>query len=312
MRQNEIVQTILYNGFLHQQQNHLYIIVADQLLQQRTLYKWYIKLHTCQARTGMNVCNECATCLQVEHDNYVNNIVVRRVEEKKSIGIEAVADLQRIFKTTSHLAAERFFCIEEADILTLQAVNSVLKFLEEPQGQTIGFLFTTNEAKLLPTIRSRGQLLRLVPVADEEQTARVVKKITNKTRQEGAIFLLTHGYDEKMVLKQVPIMYELIHSFLVQLSAGVAPIVAQIGLEEFAKKTKTSTMILELLLHILGVYLKDEGERIAEPKIASFFAQYSGKIYMAAAHALEKKRYHVSASMLLTSFSLELSEQMRE
>jgi len=308
---NQIAKTILYNGFATGQQNHLYIVVGDSLEQQRTLYKWFIKLHICERRSEWRVCNTCTRCLQVEHNNYINNIVVARDEDKKSIGIDALHELQAAFVTTSHIHAERFFCIEEAETLTVQAINSILKFLEEPQGNTIGFLFTTNETKLLPTIRSRGQLLRLLPAEDEEQRHRIGKKIADPSLRVAARFLLSLGYEEKTVLKQTPLLNEVVRSFVETLARGVPPIVAQIELEAFVKKTKSGTMALEFLTHYIDSCLKDDVVETNED-IRLFLTKFGHSVYIAAANALENKRYHFGNSMLLTDFSLRLTEEISE
>jgi len=306
----QVAKTILYNGFARGKQNHLYIVVGSSLEAQRALYEWYVQLHTCAARTDDVVCRKCQACVQVAHHNYVNSVVVQRASDRKSIGLDAIADLQAAFVTTAQLDSARFFCIEEAQSLTVQAMNSVLKFLEEPQGQTIGFLFTTSETKLLATIRSRGQIIRLLAREDEAQAARLAKKLTDPLYVAAAQFLLNVGYEEKVVLKQVPSLFELIFSFLNDLAEGSAPIIAQIALENFAKKTKTATMGLEFLLYVLESYLKDNTTFAVDQSLAHFLSLHAHDLYIVAYQAVDKKRYHVSISTLLTDFSLLLTDRL--
>jgi hypothetical protein len=310
MIEAQVAKTILYNGFVRDKQNHLYIVVGASLHAQRALYEWYVSLHACTARDGDTVCGHCQACVQIAHHTYVNSIIVQRPTERKSIGLEAIADLQATFVTTSQLAGTRFFCIEEAETLTVQAMNSVLKFLEEPQGATIGFLFTTSETKLLATIRSRGQVLRLLPSVDRTQTVRVAKKLPDAFEQTAAQVLLSAGYEEKVVIKQVPALHALSLTFLRELAGGSAPIVAQIALENFVKKTKTTTMVLEFLLYLLESYIKDERALTVEPLLSQFLTTHAAAIYIAAYQAVDNKRYHVSMSTLLTDFSLRLTDSL--
>jgi len=301
-----MTQTILYNGFEEQQQNHLYIIVSNNLKQQRELYNWYLKLHACAERTGHMVCNTCASCRQIDNGNYINNTIVQRHEDRARIGLDVIADLQETFSTKAHIHGARFFCIEEAERLTVQAMNSVLKFLEDPQGHTIGFLFTTNESKLLPTIRSRGQILRLVGCIDAEQERRVAKKLPTTIMQTAAHVLLLNGHDERIVIKQVPLLYDVLTGFFGKLSRGVSPIVAQMEMEAISKKTKTGTMVLEMLVHVLECFLKDDALPDIDDADLVFVARQWHNMYLAAYEALDKKRYHFGASMLFTTFSLDL------
>ena len=308
---NIIAQDVLYNSFVKQQQNHLYILVAPSSGQQVALYKWYIKLHVCEHRQEREVCNNCSACQQVEHDNYLNNVVIRKQPEKKSIGIDEVNELQQIFATKASLDEVRFFCIEDADLMTVQAANSVLKFLEEPTGKTIGFLFVKNEQKLLPTIRSRGQIIRLIEEQDISLDPKTAKKMSDPRLLEAAEYLLQIGYDEKTVLKQVGPMYAKIESYCSKIANGSPFIVAQTDLEDFATKTKTGKLILDLFMYVVIEHLKSENQLDATPAhVRTYVVTYAKEFYIAAYHAIQKSRYHLSISMILTSFSLELENRV--
>lgn len=84
--------------------------------------------------------------------------------EGKAISIEAVRDLEHFLslRVPSKQKISRAIIIEDAHLLTLQAQNALLKTLEEPPTGTIIFLTARSEASLLPTIRSRSQLLQLI------------------------------------------------------------------------------------------------------------------------------------------------------
>ena len=50
------------------------------------------------------------------------------------------------------------FIIRDADKMHVNAANSLLKFIEEPQSQIYIFLLTADDSRMLPTIKSRAQL----------------------------------------------------------------------------------------------------------------------------------------------------------
>src|SRR5699024_8402141 len=63
--------------------------------------------------------------------------------------------------------ADKVYIIDEADKLSVQAQNALLKTIEEPPSYAVIFLLTENAGTLLPTIRSRCVLLDLKPVSSQ-------------------------------------------------------------------------------------------------------------------------------------------------
>ncbi len=79
--------------------------------------------------------------------------------EGKAIGIEAIRDLEHFLslKVPGRRLFDRAVIIEDAQLLTIEAQNALLKTLEEPPKGTLLILTATHEQALLPTIRSRVQ-----------------------------------------------------------------------------------------------------------------------------------------------------------
>lgn len=308
----KIARQILYNGFLQQTPHHLYILVAPTLVQQQALYQWYIQLHVCENRQEDQVCNACHGCQQVMSGNYINSIIVAHPEDKKSIGVGEIAQLQDAFVTTASLDATRFFCVEHADILTVQAANSMLKFLEEPTGSVVGFLFVTNENKLLTTIASRGQLLRL---ADAPLEAKMAKKVedafSSPELAKAATYLLLNNYDEKLVFKHVESMYATIESYLTKLAVGSPPIVAQTELEDVAVKTKTGTLILDLYAYMMQDYLQHKTEFAGgHPELQKYVDKNAVALFISLYEALLLTSLHTSIGMIMTKYTLEMKKRI--
>lgn len=80
-------------------------------------------------------------------------------EDGKAIGIEAVRGLERFLalKVPGKSAHDRVVIIEDAQSMTLEAQNALLKMLEEPPAGTVMILTVNHEQTVLPTIRSRAQ-----------------------------------------------------------------------------------------------------------------------------------------------------------
>jgi len=90
--------------------------------------------------------------------------ILKPEEDKKSISIEQVREFIKILNLSSFLNSYKIGVIKQADLLTPEAQNALLKTLEEPQDKVIIILLVDNEENLPKTILSRSQLLYFQPV----------------------------------------------------------------------------------------------------------------------------------------------------
>ena len=105
-------------------------------------------------------CGQCNQCLKVANGTNPNLTIINPSGEY--IKKEQIIDLQNEFGLTSD--DKRIFIINEADKLTSSSANSLLKFLEEMGENTYGVLITENENRILPTIKSRCQVINFAPI----------------------------------------------------------------------------------------------------------------------------------------------------
>src|SRR4051812_3882554 len=112
---------------------------------------------------GCGVCHECRTVLAGSHADVS---VVRT--EKLSIGVDEVRDLVRRSALAPVGRRWQIMIVEDADRLTEQANNALLKAIEEPTSHTVWILCAPTVEDLLPTIRSRCRLLTLSTPTTEE------------------------------------------------------------------------------------------------------------------------------------------------
>ncbi|WP_438725766.1 hypothetical protein ACR9YC_07165 [Parasphingorhabdus sp. DH2-15] len=88
-------------------------------------------------------------------------------ERGRNIKVDQIRLLQRRFSTRPTLGSNRVIIIDAADDMERGAANALLKSLEEPSENIHFLLISHNPGKLLPTIRSRCQLLRFEPLSIE-------------------------------------------------------------------------------------------------------------------------------------------------
>jgi DNA polymerase III subunit delta' len=102
----------------------------------------------------------------------------------RSITVDQVRRLQRLFATTASLSPWRAVVIDSADDLERNAANALLKNLEEPPPQTVFLLVSHAPERLLPTIRSRCRVLRLAPLAPDAMTSALRAALPDAEEQE--------------------------------------------------------------------------------------------------------------------------------
>lgn len=114
-------------------------------------------------RAGCGECHDCRTTLAGSHADVG---IVRT--EKLSIGVDEVRDLVRRSALTPVGRRWQVLVVEDADRLTEQAANALLKAIEEPTDRTVWMLCAPTVEDVLPTIRSRCRQVTLAtPTAAE-------------------------------------------------------------------------------------------------------------------------------------------------
>jgi len=93
---------------------------------------------------------------QIDNENYIELIIIR--PEGKEIKKDQIMMLQERIKTKPILSNYMFYIIENAQLLNETASNKLLKTIEEPNDNIIGFLITENIDIMLPTIKSRCEI----------------------------------------------------------------------------------------------------------------------------------------------------------
>ncbi|GAA0482069.1 hypothetical protein GCM10009096_25470 [Parasphingorhabdus litoris] len=113
-------------------------------------------------------------------------------ELKRNISIAQIRSLQSLFSTQASISRYRVVVIDAIDDLERGGANALLKNLEEPPENTIFLLVSHTPERLLPTIRSRCQILRFDPLNDS-QMERVLTTISPELPQDELSALIAAG-----------------------------------------------------------------------------------------------------------------------
>jgi DNA polymerase-3 subunit delta' len=120
----------------------------------------------CEKNTG-DACMECASCKKVQSRNHPDIIVVQH-EKPESIGVD---DIRRGIVDDIYIkpfeSRYKIYIIPEAQMMTVQAQNALLKTLEEPPQYAVIILLAESTEGLLPTVVSRCTVVRFSPLDDD-------------------------------------------------------------------------------------------------------------------------------------------------
>ena len=121
-----------------------------------------------------DACEICASCRAIHKGNFPDVLEIH--PEKNKIKIEQMRNLRQIAYLKPMVGRKRVFIIVEAEKMTGEAANSLLKILEEPPLFSHIILITHNPFMIIPTIKSRCQILNFSPVSREDIGKILVEK----------------------------------------------------------------------------------------------------------------------------------------
>lgn len=136
--------------------------------------KTLIATHTAMAiaceGAGERPCGECEACRKIEGGISPDVITVTTVKDRRTIGVEAVREIRNTAYIHPNDLSVKVYIIKEAEKMTSQAQNALLKLFEEPPRAVYFILLASSPASLLPTVRSRAPELRTELFSDAKMT----------------------------------------------------------------------------------------------------------------------------------------------
>ena len=115
-------------------------------------------------------CGYCFACKQIRHQSYPDLLIIEPEKNETTIKIKQIREMINELGIIPYSGKKRIIILEQAEKMTIEAQNSLLKSLEEPLGQNVFLLITEYPKKLLPTVRSRCQSYHFLPLSNEEMT----------------------------------------------------------------------------------------------------------------------------------------------
>jgi DNA polymerase-3 subunit delta' len=156
----------LQNGIRMDKVSHAYIFNGVLGSGKKLMAGVFAAALQCEERNG-SPCGKCHPCVQAESGNNPDIIWITR-EKKASIGVNEIREqLIGDIQIKPYSNRYKIYIIDEAEKLTEEAQNALLKTIEEPPEYGVIILLTTNADSFLPTILSRCVRLDFKPVGDD-------------------------------------------------------------------------------------------------------------------------------------------------
>ncbi|MCL6583506.1 MAG: DNA polymerase III subunit delta' [bacterium] len=147
--------------------SHAYLFTGPDGVGKRLTAFGLAKAVNCLERNG-DFCGQCDSCRRIEQRTHPDLFLIEPEAEGARLKIEQVRELQAAVGYRPYLARRAVCIIDQAERMTEAAANSMLKTLEEPPAAMLIVMVTASLERILPTIRSRCQVVRFSPLPKDD------------------------------------------------------------------------------------------------------------------------------------------------
>ena len=204
--------------------SHAYILAGEKGSGKGMLASLFSMFIQCEHKEDHgDVCGKCQSCKQSVNNNQPDIIRVTH-EKANTISVDDVrTQINNTVDIKPYSSPYKIYIIENAELMTTQAQNALLKNIEDPPKYAVFMLLTQNIDLLLPTIRSRCVILKLRNIRDELIKQHLIEKMNIPESQANlcvafatgnigrAIWLAESEHFDKMKKEVIHLMTNISH-----------------------------------------------------------------------------------------------------
>ena len=146
---------------------HAYMFCGPDGIGRRTMARCFAETLTCSANAA-EPCGTCEACVLNANSTNPDVLVIQKQDGKATIGVEEVRLVQDEISTAPQFGRYKVIIFENAEKLTVQAQNALLKTLEEPPPYIVMILISSNNLQILDTVKSRSVKVDFKRYTDKE------------------------------------------------------------------------------------------------------------------------------------------------
>ncbi|MFZ5639446.1 MAG: DNA polymerase III subunit delta' [Bacillota bacterium] len=246
--------TTLQNALQAGRVAHAYLFHGPEGAGKSSLARVFAMAYFCREKTA-DACGECADCRKFLQGNYPDYREI--TGSGGAIKIDQVREIQREAQYTSYEGIGKVFLLTQADNLTPEAANCLLKVLEEPPPGTVFLLTADNPYRLLPTILSRCQQIPLRRVSVDEIAGELVSRWGKSPGDARVAALLSDGLPGKAIVEALEQAGLGLRREVLSLLKGIkrGEVTELFSLAEEMEKSREQT---RLILDLLTLWYRDQ------------------------------------------------------
>ncbi|OGZ21182.1 MAG: hypothetical protein A2W71_02440 [Candidatus Nealsonbacteria bacterium RIFCSPLOWO2_02_39_8] len=146
---------------------HALLFYGQEHLGKKTFAIEFAKYISCLDKKSGIPCQKCINCISIRKNLFPDFLIVEPELLSKEIQIFQIRGLIEKLSFRPYSAKIKITVLAKAHLMSQEAQNCFLKFLEEPLGEALIILITEHPYSLLPTILSRIQKIKFFPVSSE-------------------------------------------------------------------------------------------------------------------------------------------------
>lgn len=182
---NDEIKQMLAKSIEKETTAHSYLFIGIQGIGKKMLATEMAKKLLCINKQQEE---KCKSCTEFESNNHPDYTYIE--PEGNNIKIEQIRFMQKKIQEKPILSKQKVYIINDADTMTIEAQNCLLKTLEEPPKFATIILIGSNESAFLTTIKSRCMILHFQPIENEKIKKYMEEnyQITNITKSYMSLF----------------------------------------------------------------------------------------------------------------------------
>ncbi|MDD5439111.1 MAG: DNA polymerase III subunit delta' [Candidatus Omnitrophica bacterium] len=171
-----------------------YLLTGPEGVGKKIVALEFAKLLNCVGSIpGQRPCRECISCRKIGARTSPDVFVIVPEGRGHIITIDAVRDIKREANLKPYESSYKVFIIDDAESLTQESANSLLKILEESPAKNVFILITAYPERMLPTIVSRCRAMRFSVLAQETVERFLIQQHNVPHREACAIARFSGG-----------------------------------------------------------------------------------------------------------------------
>ena len=166
---NQKTKEILERTIISNRASHSYMFIGKEGIGKKIIAQDFAKAILCLDKDEHNqttYCNKCKSCIEFDSNNNPDFIYLEPEETK--IKIDQIRNMQIKVAEKPIISQNKVYIINDADTMTNEAQNCLLKTLEEPPEYVTIILIGKNEDNFLTTIKSRCTKIHFDKISNEE------------------------------------------------------------------------------------------------------------------------------------------------